>query len=329
MASSEKETYRTLCRTEVSIPIFSRDWWLDAACGADRWDALIVEDHGRIFAAMPLYTPLCGIITMPSYTQTMGPWFAPIAADTKYSSALSQRQTLAAHLTERLAGRRFFLQNFHHAVTDWLPFYWAGYTQTTRYTYLLHGIHDTRALLEQMSTNIRRNLTKARERHGITIRTSLPTDAFLAVQQLSFDRQGITNRQDSRVLRRLIEAARSRRQGEIFGGYDAEGRLHAAVFVVWQPSGAAYIAGGSHPEWRRSGAHALTLWAAIRHAAQFTDTFDLEGSMLRGVERFFREFGALQTPYFTIRRGRMSLWDRARMKLRCHFHDRPGADRGA
>ena len=38
--------------------------------------------------------------------------------------------------------------------------------------------------------------------------------------------------------------------------------------------------------------------------------------MLRGVERFFREFGGVQTPYFCVRRGRLSLWDRARMKWR-------------
>jgi len=100
------------------------------------------------------------------------------------------------------------------------------------------------------------------------------------------------------------------------GGSAAEGQLHAAVFVVWQPSGASYIAGGSDPALRASGAHALTLWEAVCHTAQYTNIFDLEGSMLRGVERFFREFGGVQTPYFCIRRGRPSLWDRARMKWR-------------
>lgn len=316
MALSEKEIYRALCRTEDGLPLFSRDWWLDAACGEDHWDALIIEDRGRIAAAMPLYQPLAGVVSMPSYTQTMGPWIAPLAADTKYASALARRQELMTMLLERIEGRRAFLQNFHHAVTDWLPFYWAGYTQTTRYTYLLHTIHDTHALRERMSQNIRRNLIKARDRHGITVRAGLSTDALLTVQEQTFERQGVANKQDSRALRRLVEAARSRGQGEIFGGYDAESRLHAAVFVVWQPSGASYIAGGSDPALRHSGAHALTLWEAVCHTAQYTDTFDLEGSMLRGVERFFREFGGVQTPYFCVRRGQLSLWDRARMKWR-------------
>jgi len=53
VALSEKEIYRALCRTEDGLPLFSRDWWLDAACGEDHWDALIIEDRGRIAAAMP------------------------------------------------------------------------------------------------------------------------------------------------------------------------------------------------------------------------------------------------------------------------------------
>ena len=58
MALSEKEIYRALCRTEDGLPLFSRDWWLDAACGEDHWDALLIEDRGRIAAALPLYQPL-------------------------------------------------------------------------------------------------------------------------------------------------------------------------------------------------------------------------------------------------------------------------------
>jgi len=46
-----------------------------------------------------------------------------------------------------------------------------------------------------------------------------------------------------------------------------------------------------------------------------TDVFDFEGSMLPPVERYFRAFGARQTPYLrvsrTSRRGRAALAARA------------------
>lgn len=81
-----KDKYHLLCNTETSIPIFSRDWWLDTVCGKDKWKILLVEEKGRITAAMPLYCPQQGIVSMPSYTQTMGPWFAPESKDTKYTT---------------------------------------------------------------------------------------------------------------------------------------------------------------------------------------------------------------------------------------------------
>jgi len=309
-----KDLYRELCSKEDSIPVFSRDWWLNAACGDD-WDVLLEEKNGKVQAAMPLYVPCHRIITMPHYTQTMGVWFAAGADDTKYSSMLEQRQTICKSFIDRLKSYKNFRQNFSHDFTDWLPFYWAGYSQTTRYTYILHDIKDFDKSLSRMSQQARRNLKRAEEQ-SITVRRGINTDDFLKIQALTFERQNKRNTQSSAVLRRIIDAAREREQGDIFGGYDEEGNLHAVAFVVWQNSSAYYIAGGSDPALRSSGAHALVLWEAIKYASQYTDTFDFEGSMIPGVERFFREFGAVQTPYFMIYRGKLSILDRVRIKLR-------------
>jgi len=139
---------------------------------------------------------------------------------------------------------------------------------------------------------------------------------FLKVQALTFERQHIVNKQSDALLRRLITVAREQEQGEIFGGFDEQGRLHAVVFVVWQDSYAYYIAGGSDPLLRHSGAHSLVMWEAIQYASQYTSRFDFEGSMIPGVERFFREFGALQKPYFSITRGKPGLLDRVRIKYK-------------
>jgi hypothetical protein len=102
----------------------------------------------------------------------------------------------------------------------------------------------------------------------------------------------------------------------LFGGYDIEGNLHAVAFVVWQEHSASYIAGGGDPQLRDSGAHSLVLWEVIKHVSQFTDTFDFEGSMIPGVERFFSGFGAKQTPYFTIAKGKLSLVSRIKIKIK-------------
>lgn len=107
-----KDKYHLLCNTETSIPIFSRDWWLDTVCGKDKWKVLLVEEKERITAAMPLYCPRQGIISMPSYTQTMGPWFAPESKDTKYTKTLGHRQVLCKQLLNTLKAIRILCKIF-------------------------------------------------------------------------------------------------------------------------------------------------------------------------------------------------------------------------
>lgn len=310
-----KETYHTLCRTEESIPLFLQDWWLDAACGRTNWDVLLIENSGCVQAAWPLYLPHPKIATMPAYTQALGIWFAPPTQDTKYATALEHRQALCKELLSRLKVR-VFLQNFTHAFTDWLPFYWNGYRQTTRYTYLLYNLKDMDRIWQNMNRNLRRNIRKAEEDYHITIRKGISVDEFLRVQALTFERQDKKNKQPEEVLRRLINISRVREQGDLWGGYDEAGRLHAAVFVVWQKPCAHYIAGGSDPALRSSGAHGFVLREVIRAVSAHVEKFDFDGSMLPGVERFFREFGAIQIPYFTISRGKLRIWDRIRLKLK-------------
>lgn len=252
---------------------------------------------------------------MPHYTQTQGIWFRPEASDMKYASLLRQRQVICQSFIERLKPYKSFFQHFSYDFTDWLPFYWEGYAQTTRYTYILHDIKDFKGRLAGMSQQTRRNLKNAEE-WNIEVHRGISTDVFLQIPALTFERQHQRNKQSTEVLRQLIDAARARGQGDLFGGYDAEGHLHAVAFIVWQKSAAYYIAGGSDPIRRSSGAHSLVLWEAIKQVSQHTDTFDFEGSMLPGVERFFREFGAVQTPYFQITKGQPGLIDRVCRKLK-------------
>lgn len=186
---TSKEEYRELCLKEPSIPLYSRDWWLDIVCGADNWNVLLYKKNGRIEAAMPLYIPWRGVVSMPVYTQTMGPWISPESEDTKYAHRLSRRQEILQEFVEQLKGYSHFFQNFSYQITDWLPFYWGGYKQTTRYTYILDGIHASDNLWENMSQPIRRNIRKA-QKQGIEVRSGITIPEFMEIQRLTFQRQG-------------------------------------------------------------------------------------------------------------------------------------------
>ena len=309
-----KERYRLLCKNELSIPIYSRDWWLDCVCGESSWDVLLYLKNEEIEAAMPYYIPCKGLISMPHYTQTMGIWFNPAFEDKCYSRNLFRKQTICEDFIMRLPAHDYFLQNFHYSFTDWLPFYWQGFHQTTRYTYLLPDIGNSDELWNNLGGDIRRNIQKAKNKYQLTVRRNVPTDLFLKINAYTYQRQGMKPYHPE-MLRNLIELSRSRNQGDIWGAYDENNCLHAAVFVVWQESCAYSIASGVDRAFRKSGGMALAFWTAVNELSEQVRSFDFEGSMIQGVEHFNREFGGRQTPFFAIEKGKMNLLKRIRRKF--------------
>ena len=119
---------------------------------------------------------------------------------------------------------------------------------------------------------------------------------------MTYARQGIATPHSLAELERLDAACRARGAGAMLFARDEAGRVHAVVWVVWDRCAAYYLLAGADPDLRNSGAGNLLVWEAIMCASAVTDVFDFHGSMLAPVERFFRAFGARQTPYLRVSR---------------------------
>lgn len=297
---TNKEKYRSLCQVESSIPIFSKAWWLDAVVG-DNWDVVLVEKGDNIIASMPYINKRrfgLTVSSQPALTQNLGPWLRP--SNAKYARKLSQEKDLLQKLFSQLPDFNHFHQNWHYFRTNWLPIYWMGYKQTTRYTYRIENLESTDAIWKGLEANIRTDIRKASNKEGVTVRTDLTIDDFLKLNEKVFLRQGMALPYTKDLVYKLDSAAEKKKSRKIFIAEDEQGRHHAAVYLIWDDNSAYYLMGGSDPELRNSGATSLCMWEAIQFASTVTKSFDFEGSMLEPVERFFRNFGAVQTPYFAI-----------------------------
>jgi lipid II:glycine glycyltransferase (peptidoglycan interpeptide bridge formation enzyme) len=296
----EKERYRLLCKSEPSIPIFSKDWWLDSVAGDD-WDVALIEKGNQIVASMPYVLKSrygFNFIRQPLLTQTLGPWLRPSTA--KYTRRLSQEKELLQKLFEQLPEFDQFQQNWHYTRTNWLPLYWLGYEQTTCYTYRIENLSCEELIWSELQENIRREIRKASNKEKIQVRTDLDLEVFLNLNEKVFIRQGIASSYTRDFVIQLDEVVNKHQSRKVFIAEDEEGRHHAGVYLIWDDNTAYYLMGGSDPDLRNSGATSLCMWKAIQFAATVTKSFDFEGSMIEPVERFFRGFGAVQTPYFTI-----------------------------
>jgi lipid II:glycine glycyltransferase (peptidoglycan interpeptide bridge formation enzyme) len=192
----------------------------------------------------------------------------------------------------------YFLQQFHYSITNWASFFWKGFDQTTRYTFVLEDLGDLNTVWQCFRGKIRTHIRKADKQ--LTIRTDLGIDGFLDLNEMVFERQGLALPYARDLVRRLDRACAERKCRQIFFAQDSTERLHAAVYLVWDDQSAYYLMGGADPELRSSSAMSYLLWEAIQFASRVTSRFDFEGSMIPSVERFFRAFGAKQVPYFRI-----------------------------
>ena len=125
-------------------------------------DVALIEKNGEVIASMPYYLTKKGLftcITMPPLTQTMGPYIK-YPDEQKYAKKLSYEKEMMNGLIDQLPKVDYFCQNFHHSVTNWLPFYWRGFSQTTRYTY----VNSNSQTLEAFQSNIKTDIKKAEKK---------------------------------------------------------------------------------------------------------------------------------------------------------------------
>lgn len=102
------------------------------------------------------------------------------------------------------------------------------------------------------------------------------------------------------IFRRIYDSAYERNSGMTIAAYDCDHNLHAALFIVWDSNSAYDLISTIDPRFRNSGAASLLIKEALVILSGKTKVFDFEGSMIESVERSFRQFGAEQTPYFSI-----------------------------
>ncbi|WP_375321585.1 methicillin resistance protein [Aliivibrio logei] len=294
-----KDKYRELCKLEESIPLFSQDWWLDSVCGKDNWDVCLVEKGRKVYASMPYYIHNkkgFRFITQPPLTQTLGPWIRH--ESTTESKKLENEKKLMNSLISQIPKVDYFNQQWNYKNTNWLPFYWQNYTQTTRYTYRIPNISDADEIISKFDAAKRKNIKKSE--NIVTIKKNITAKEFFDNHKMTLSLQESEISYSFETFKRIYDSAYERDSGMTIAAYDCDNNLHAALFIVWDSNSAYDLISTIDPRFRSSGAASLLIKEAIIILSGKTKAFDFEGSMIEPVERSFRQFGAEQTPYFMI-----------------------------
>lgn len=288
--------------------LFCRSWWLQAVC-PDGLEILVLYKGDRIVAGMPMvrerkfgYKKIC----MPGFTKTLGVLLEP-STSRKYTTRLSNEMMILKELVEAIPPFDYFTLNFHYSFTNWLPFLWAGYSQTTYYNYTISNLWDLDKVWQNFSSTARKEIRKA-ERAGIRVEESGNIQECIRLNTLTFGRQFRSLPYPKSLIHTLDDACRRQNARKIFLGYDSQNRIHAMYYVVYDSSNAYALLAGADPALRSSGAQYLVCWGAIKSMSSLSRQFDFTGgSILPNIELHLRNFGGILTPYYIITKDNMSV----------------------
>jgi len=281
--------------------LFEEPYWLDAVAPG-LWHAVEVKQDGHVIGRLP-YTAKrrfgLTALTTPGLTPWGGPWIKPGGA--KPANELGHQHEILEQLIQGLPKADRVTISCAPEFQNLMAFHWAGYGLKLGYTYRLTDLDDNQRLWDDMRENVRRACRKAEK--VTTVTRERDVGVVIAAMEKTFKRQEMDMSALFPTLERIDDVMRRRNQRAIYAAEDAQGRIHAAVYIAFDERHSFYLCGGGDPELRNSGAHALTMWHAIKDTAARSRVFDFEGSMVRNIETFVRGFGPRQVPRFTASRG--------------------------
>lgn len=284
------EEYRAWAATCTHLPLFFQPWWLDAACG-DAWAVALAKNaEGKIIGVLPYaWRKRWGLtgLDMPALTPYLGPWY-DFPEGLKKANRYALEHEIQAQLFAQIPKAWFFRQRWHPQLNNALGFRWQGFQLDIKYTYCI----DLQAgeWRDHFTPALRNNIRNAHKLHRVE-KSASPED-FYALNQLSFAAQKMKMPYPAEQFDRLFQTSQEHQSGTLYWAIQEQtGAKEAAIWVLWDQHWAYLLASGRGAE-AHNGAVAMLIEQAIRDAAAGgLQVFDFEGSSLKGVEGFFRQFG--------------------------------------
>lgn len=266
---------------------YAYTWYLDNVC--ENWEGLVLDNYK---AVMPLvYKKKFGI----SYL---------------YQPAISQQHGVFTSL----AITKPLINNFINTIPKKYKYIDINLNEINNISeneniselrnYHLHLNLDYALIKVNYSKSLKRKLNKA-NKNNLKITTHISPEEFVKffIENTS---KKISNFKDEyeHVFHRVIYKSLSHQLGEILGVKE-NNVLVSAIFILKHPTRIINLLPSSSTEGLKLNAMTFLLDYIIQKNANSKKIFDFEGSMIEGIERFYKSFGAEKTNYYRLKRNNL------------------------
>lgn len=274
---------------------------MDAVCVKGDWDVCLTKNGAGELTGVLVYhiRKYRGftLILQPPMTAYNGIYiFYP--DDYKTHKRTSHQVKVTRELKEQLPPCSLYFQQYHPDFNNWLPFYWDGYKQTTRYTYLMDKTIGKETLKQKLKGNLRRSFNQLEK---ITTIKQHNYDTLWPLLVKSFEKKNKPVPYNPKAVKQLFENFMGTDRIVAFGCHNsATDRLMAGVVIARDKHRNYGIINFNMPNARPNGALGYLIWETMFQLD--TTITDFEGSMLKEVEFYLRAFGGKLTPHYKIQK---------------------------
>jgi hypothetical protein len=311
----DKDLYIRICKENKGVPVFMQPWWLDVVC--EQWDAVVAKkgDHISGIWAFPVEQKMgITMLRTPMLTPYLGPHiFTP--PDVKESRLDRFEYETIADLMKQLPAAKVWHLAIQPGIKQVGIFRQYKLRPEVQQTFLLTLSDDEATLLANMKDTARRNIKQAEKELTVTSSSDHLSRLF-EFHERTLSKKGRSLPYTVEHLKKIMDACHANDAGKLWVAKDDD-EIQAIVWQVWDNNCSYYFMGGQNPGAGSYKATSLLLWHAIKEARRRGHTtFDLEGSMDEGVERFFRNFGGDRALYIVLHKNDSLLWKLKKMLLK-------------
>lgn len=292
--TESKQKYQTFLKDHF-VPIFYKPWYLDAVSDST-WDVVIYSDNGKVLGVwVYMIKKKFGLtyILHPQLCPYMGPLFFDTTDVKKVYDAM----------IAKLPKHHLIIQDFHFS-SSVIEF--SEGLSSNKYTYIISNDDNLDILESKMSSNRRRRIRKAGRE--FTYEEVDDIGEFQDFLDESFTNRGIRNPYSGVKMKDLDDALVKRNARKIIKSTDAHGKILAMQYLLIDEEWVYNLANGVRTDYRHD-ALSYILWTEIKLANESNKSFDFEGSVIPGVEAFFKLFNGTKTSYHSMYKSKNAIVD--------------------
>jgi len=276
------------CIAASAVPlIYAQSWYLDLI--SPHWDALISGEYAYVMPISISRRFGMSFLLQPIFAQQHG--IFPEADNAIQNKFLSTIHDQFKYITINL--------NASHCE----PFP-KGFKVQQRSNFILNLSPSNVDLKSNYSKHTRRQIKKAEE-NKVSIIKGLQISEYLNLK-ISVTKNTL-QQPTMQTLKRLIEYGHSQGNGMIYGAYNEHNTLCAAAFFIFNGKRVTYLNAVSSDEGKNINAmHKIVDQFIFEHSGTPL-TLDFEGSVIAGIARFYKGFGAVSEQYYCLKCNRLPI----------------------